>query len=64
MRTKFAAMAVLMLAGLALAGWIANDPGPAMPERTASVNAIRERIGAPQLADHGIGAGSSAIATP
>jgi dethiobiotin synthetase len=50
--------------GLLLAGWIANDPGPAMPERTASVNAIRERIGAPQLADHGFGAGSSAIAIP
>lgn len=50
--------------GLALTGWIANDPGPAMPERTASVNAICEHIGAPQLADYGFGAGSSAIAIP
>jgi dethiobiotin synthetase len=50
--------------GLALAGWVANDPGPAMPERAASVHAICERIGAPRLADLGFGAASSAMAIP
>ncbi len=50
--------------GLALAGWIANDPGPAMPERAASVQAISEHIGAAPLADHGFGAGWGAIAVP
>ncbi|MGH8263964.1 MAG: dethiobiotin synthase [Steroidobacteraceae bacterium] len=37
--------------GLRLAGWIANDPGPPMEAREASVLALRERLPAPCIAD-------------
>jgi dethiobiotin synthetase len=42
--------------GLTLAGWVANDPFPAMPERAASAAAIAERIAAPCYADLEYGA--------
>jgi len=48
--------------GLTLAGWIANDPGPVMPERAASRAAIAERMAAPCLADVGSGASALSIA--
>ena len=48
--------------GLTLAGWIANDPGPVMPERAASLAAIAERVAAPCLADVGSGASTLSIA--
>ena len=50
--------------GATLAGWIANDPGPAMPERAASVSAITEQSGAACLADHGFGTGRGALVIP
>jgi dethiobiotin synthetase len=49
--------------GLTLAGWVANDPGPVMPERAASLAAIAERVAAPRLADVPSGApGASVVA--
>jgi len=42
--------------GQRLAGWVANDPQPSMPEREASVAAILERVAAPCLADLAFGA--------
>jgi dethiobiotin synthetase len=39
--------------GQRLAGWVANDPQPPMPERAASVAAIAERLDAPCIADLG-----------
>jgi len=39
--------------GQTLAGWIANDPGPPMNAREASVSALRERLPAPCIADLG-----------
>jgi dethiobiotin synthetase len=37
--------------GQRLAGWIANDPGPLMEARAASLSALRERLPAPLIAD-------------
>ncbi len=37
--------------GLSLAGWIACDPEPAMDARAANIETLRERLGAPLLAD-------------
>jgi dethiobiotin synthetase len=39
--------------GQRLAGWIANDPGPPMNARAASISALRERLPAPCIADLG-----------
>ena len=36
-------------AGLALAGWIANEIAPGMPARDENIDALRSRIGAPLL---------------
>ncbi|WP_428422337.1 dethiobiotin synthase [Methylibium sp.] len=37
--------------GLRLAGWVANRLDPAMPEQDANVDYLRQRLGAPLLAD-------------
>jgi dethiobiotin synthetase len=52
----------IALTGLELAGWVANDPAPAMPERAASVAEITKRIAAPCLADIPFGARPVALA--
>lgn len=43
----------ILAAGQRLAGWVANDCGPPMPERAASFLAIADRLPAPCLADLG-----------
>ena len=50
--------------GLELAGWVANDAGPAMPERAASVTAIAERLAAPCVADAHFGGSVAALSGP
>jgi dethiobiotin synthetase len=46
----------ILAGGQRLAGWVANDPERAMPEREASVAAIAERVAAPCIADLAFGA--------
>jgi dethiobiotin synthetase len=41
----------IVACGQRLAGWIANDPGPPMEARAASLAALRERLAAPLIAD-------------
>ena len=41
--------AAIAAAGLVLAGWVANSPGPPMPRLDANVATLRERLDAPCL---------------